>query len=80
MGGRSQKSGDRSQNGSCARIQYAAGFFEHGHEHDVRTVSEILSKDQVIAALFEGALGDVQEANFLWFAAAPKSFRYVCGD
>jgi hypothetical protein len=42
-----------------------------------RAVSQILNQNQIISALFEGALRDVQKPHFITWPALLESFRDV---
>src|SRR5712692_2285966 len=76
----SQKSGARSQNGGAVGVEKPAGFLQRGGQGAGVAVSEVVGKDQVIAAFFERSFRDVQVARFVGFAAPAESFGDIGGN
>ena len=77
---RSKESRERSKEGAGVGAEEATDFFENGGEMSGVAVAEIAGEDQIVAAFFEGALGDVHETGFIGAPTAAETFGDIRGD
>jgi hypothetical protein len=60
-----RRSGVRSQDRSHISVEQLTGFFQGAHQRLVLAVPQVLGQNQIVPALFEGTLRNIQESGFL---------------